>query len=81
MRATFKLREMFIGADVCFLHDVFAFRVVAKDTAYCAINALIVAAHEEFEENQVAFEDTTNDLLRPPSPLSEPFLSMGTAGS
>src|ERR1019366_7680237 len=46
LRATFELCEMLIGADVCFLHDVLTLGVVAQDTAYRAIDPLVVAAHE-----------------------------------
>jgi len=41
--------------------------VIAKNTAYCAINALIVAAHEKFEEHQVSLKDTMNDLVVRPA--------------
>lgn len=43
-----ELIEVFVGADVSVLHDVFGFGVAVQDGAGNAVETLVVAAHDDF---------------------------------
>jgi hypothetical protein len=60
-----------IGADVGGLHDVLGLRIVASDGAGGAVEALVVAAHDDLKERGFAGEHAADDL----------FIAEGAGGS
>ena len=58
-----ELIQVLVGADVGGLHDLFGEGVVAGDGAGGAIEALVVAAHDDFKERRLAVEDAAHDLF------------------
>jgi hypothetical protein len=62
-RASGELVEVLVGADVGVLHDVLGLGVVAEDGAGHAVEALVVAAHEDLIESGVSSFDAIDDLV------------------
>ena len=62
-RAGGELVEVLVGADVGVLHDVFGFAVVVEDGASDAVEALVVAAHEDLVERGLSCADAVDDLF------------------
>src|SRR5579864_1114278 len=61
--AAFELAQAGEGADVSLLHHVFAFGVVAQDGAGGAVDALVMAAHQDLKQVALAGEHARHDLL------------------
>ena len=58
-----ELVQMLVGPDPGFLGDLLGLVVVRQDRARQAVDALVVAAHEDLEELGVARADSSDDLL------------------
>ena len=58
-----ELVEVLVGADVGVLHDVLGFAVVVKDGAGDAVEALIVAPHEDLVERGLSCTDAVHHLF------------------
>jgi len=62
-RTASELRQVLIGTDVLGLHDVLGLRVVARDGACCPVEALVVAADEDFKEGSLAGQNACDYLF------------------
>jgi hypothetical protein len=58
-----ELVEMLVGADVGVLHDVLSFAVVVEDGAGDAVEALVVAAHEDLVKCGLSCADAVDHLF------------------
>jgi hypothetical protein len=63
LRAPIELREVRIRIHVRFLHHVLGLALVADDGARGAIDAFVMAPHQDLEDRRVAIEDPRHDLL------------------
>src|SRR5438270_7000465 len=53
LRPTFELPEMFVGAHVSFLHNVFGFGIVSQDAVADPVQQLVVAANDDLEKGGI----------------------------
>jgi hypothetical protein len=58
-----ELAQVREGVDIRLLHDILGFLLVPEDGPRRAVDALIVAAHQQLERTGVAVEHVLNDLL------------------
>ena len=58
-----ELAQVLVGPDPGFLGDLLGLVVARQDRARQAVDALVVAAHEDLEELGVARTDSSDDLL------------------
>ena len=57
---------MLIGADVGVLHHVFRFVLVAQNRSHGAVQALVIAAHDQLVERSFAREHAGDDCFVAP---------------
>src|ERR1019366_6817049 len=58
-----ELPQVLISLEVCLLNDILDFRVVAENRARHSIEALVIAAHDHFEEQHFAVQYSANDVF------------------
>src|SRR5262245_19649162 len=63
LRSAVELCQVRIRVDVRLLHHILGFVIVTNDRAGGAVHALVVPAHQDFEERRLAFKDARDDLL------------------
>src|SRR5690242_6251416 len=63
LRASGKIAEMAISADIRVLHHVFHLIVIPQNATHSAVKTLVVATHDQLIERRLAGEDAFDYLL------------------
>lgn len=58
-----ELVEVLVSPDVGVLHDVFGLAIIVQDGAGDAVEALVVATHDDFVKRTFSGEDAMDDLF------------------
>ena len=71
--ATLKLAKVLVGVNISGLHDVFRFGVIADNGPRDTVEALVVAAHDDFVQGGLSRPHPLNDLFVSPPFNSRPI--------